>query len=282
MDFNEDRFDEESGDCPICLEQREKLVVTFPCFHEFCRGCLEEWVKKKKKQVPCPLCNKTLERFYCSERGTGKVSVVNLRERTRSQTERRKKSRRRMIYKHRSATNEELPHGLGEEHLWRRIVYKERLYTLGIKQCVDPRASHGGRIVVLLDRNLLQWIRRDLQAIFWTSHVEEFEKAVLKNLWHGIGRDELVRKLKSLLGNKAELFVHEMIWFSASRTSPTVYDNMACYPTRSSPSTGPHSQIDMFLCNVSRPAKNHGWSIRRKRTKSHLQLENRRGRSAYC
>ncbi|KAJ8903411.1 hypothetical protein NDN08_004519 [Rhodosorus marinus] len=250
MDISEVRVDE-SDVCPICFEQMKKLAVTFPCFHQFCTDCLKEWAKRKKR-VPCPLCNKTLESFYYTKRGTGEVSVVNLQRRSPSHTEWRRKSRQSMISEYRSAMLEDLPQGLGEEHLWRRIVYKERLYALGIKQCIDPRAYHSGRIVVLLDRNLREWIRRDLQAIFWTAHVEEFEKAVLKNLWHGIGRDELVRKLRSLLGNQAGLFVHELTWFSASRASPTVYDNMACYPTRRSRSTSPRSHVDMFLCDVSR------------------------------
>mmetsp|Transcript_10255 Transcript_10255/g.42949 ORF Transcript_10255/g.42949 Transcript_10255/m.42949 type:complete len:249 (+) Transcript_10255:13-759(+) len=248
MDISEERVDEV---CPICLEHLKTLAVTFPCFHQFCTDCLKKWAEKKKR-VPCPLCNKTLETFYHIEEGTGEVSVVNLQRRTPSQSEWRRKSRSSMIAEYLREMLEELPPGLGEEHIWRRLVYEERLYALGITQCIDRRAYHCGRIVVVLDRNLREWIRRDLQAIFLTPHVEETQKAVLKNLWHGIGRDELVRKLRSLLGDHAKLFVHELTWFSASRTSPAVYDNMACYPTRRSRSTRPRPHVDIFVCDVSR------------------------------
>lgn len=59
--------------CGICLDYIYKCVTTLDCLHNFCSGCLSEWLKKNKDCPHCrekiiavkknPLVNNLVEKF---------------------------------------------------------------------------------------------------------------------------------------------------------------------------------------------------------------------------
>lgn len=42
-----------SIECPICLEEQEKIVKRTLCNHDFCSSCISKWLSKHKT---CPIC----------------------------------------------------------------------------------------------------------------------------------------------------------------------------------------------------------------------------------
>ena len=53
---------EEWNLCSICLEQmcKDQLIQLLPCGHYYHNKCLDNWFKKKKIDLCCPLCNHIL------------------------------------------------------------------------------------------------------------------------------------------------------------------------------------------------------------------------------
>jgi len=54
-------------DCPICLEERPKLIMlSTTCNHDFCTGCMCEHLKKSK-QTACPLCRTEIKTIWARD-----------------------------------------------------------------------------------------------------------------------------------------------------------------------------------------------------------------------
>ena len=47
--------------CPICLDIIVSAATLKPCGHQFCKGCIEEWLKKSSA---CPDCKKNAKKLY--------------------------------------------------------------------------------------------------------------------------------------------------------------------------------------------------------------------------
>ena len=53
-----------SSKCPICLDTITRPATLKPCGHQFCKGCIEEWLKKSSA---CPDCKKNAKKLYFYE-----------------------------------------------------------------------------------------------------------------------------------------------------------------------------------------------------------------------
>ena len=47
---------EEDDECPICLGERGIDSCAQPCQHEFCRECIEDWIRQPQFRDTCPMC----------------------------------------------------------------------------------------------------------------------------------------------------------------------------------------------------------------------------------
>lgn len=51
---------DQANPCPICYEpiKEDERTRVLPCKHEFCRGCINEWLENSnmKERAPCPYC----------------------------------------------------------------------------------------------------------------------------------------------------------------------------------------------------------------------------------
>mmetsp|Transcript_32270 Transcript_32270/g.72803 ORF Transcript_32270/g.72803 Transcript_32270/m.72803 type:complete len:188 (+) Transcript_32270:666-1229(+) len=50
------------GSCAICLSDFEEgeLVRTLPCAHDFCKPCIDSWIKRQGMAASCPLCKRAI------------------------------------------------------------------------------------------------------------------------------------------------------------------------------------------------------------------------------
>jgi len=48
--------------CPICYNSYEgNSIYELECTHSICRGCIEEWIKKKEDSANCPICRQKID-----------------------------------------------------------------------------------------------------------------------------------------------------------------------------------------------------------------------------
>jgi len=48
--------------CPICYNSHEEdSIYELECTHSICRGCIEEWIKKKEDSANCPICRQKID-----------------------------------------------------------------------------------------------------------------------------------------------------------------------------------------------------------------------------
>lgn len=51
---------EEEDECPICLGERGIDSRVQPCQHEFCRECIEDWIRQPRFRDTCPMCRQAV------------------------------------------------------------------------------------------------------------------------------------------------------------------------------------------------------------------------------
>jgi hypothetical protein len=58
----DDDDEEEDGTCAICLCEFEEgeEVRLLPCYHEFCKECIDVWIERQGLSATCPLCKRRL------------------------------------------------------------------------------------------------------------------------------------------------------------------------------------------------------------------------------
>lgn len=64
-------------ECSICLERVKNTATISECKHEFCKSCLEEWVKKASI---CPLCRISFKEYSYFKRSKMKKVQVSEKE----------------------------------------------------------------------------------------------------------------------------------------------------------------------------------------------------------
>ena len=95
-----DGEEEEGGSCAICLCDFEEgdEVRLLPCYHEFCKECIDVWIERQGLAASCPLCKRRLvprrpddpygddheERCACSNCSTSTSSTSTRSTSTRS------------------------------------------------------------------------------------------------------------------------------------------------------------------------------------------------------
>jgi len=55
---------QQTGECPICMLDKNKLFVTTRCGHTFCRECIVKW---SMKNFSCPICRRFISSQIINE-----------------------------------------------------------------------------------------------------------------------------------------------------------------------------------------------------------------------
>mmetsp|Transcript_1169 Transcript_1169/g.3622 ORF Transcript_1169/g.3622 Transcript_1169/m.3622 type:complete len:272 (-) Transcript_1169:122-937(-) len=220
--------------CVICLETCTDETLTDPCFHPFCMRCIRRWTKVQT-EATCPLCMRTVSALYYDIKSEKDFKKLELAESSRkAPTEDRAGSsqrRGRRLEPPPRRSDRNLPAGLTEKHVFRRYIYMRGLHAQPLWSSVHRLNMQGGKIRVVVDDRVKEWIVRELQALLWAAEVSLVSSVAFDTLSLGIVGSELVEHMRPYLFDKAEHFDYELTWFSASAYPMHVYDRIVSYPS---------------------------------------------------
>ncbi|XP_074785962.1 E3 ubiquitin-protein ligase Topors-like [Athene noctua] len=173
--------------CPICGETQDGTAYAFPCLHQFCRGCIVRWAKRK---ASCPLCRQTVQSVISSVRSEEDFLEMTLQQPPSCP------SVAGQQYNQRAA--EPVPVGGFEPRVWAGLFQQST-------EILQP---------------LMPWLRQQLLEVYgqyWWM-VDMAQATIIAHLClDGLDREALERDLQPLLQHRAVEFVHRLVDMVAER-----------------------------------------------------------------
>ncbi|KAK4522729.1 hypothetical protein GAYE_PCTG14G0619 [Galdieria yellowstonensis] len=218
--------------CAICLERVRNPTFCEPCFHAFCYSCLRSWFStlkiSQKTCSTCPLCKAEVSGIVYSvksERNYKRRNVSNFIGDKKKVVASFDKSD---VLETTSLFDAE-PSFLTDQHVFRRLVYAQRLWVQPLPSSLYYQSRREGDVFCEADPKLIQWIRRDLQALLGLEDVEVLVNYIYGKIEEGSSREDLKKILEPFLFENTSHFLHELFQFASSRYGLEDYDQVARY-----------------------------------------------------
>ncbi|RHY82151.1 hypothetical protein DYB35_006378 [Aphanomyces astaci] len=212
------------GKCPICLKQLTDGVLIKGCLHEFCFECILIWSKHVARRgalpLKCPVCRTPYEAVLANLRSAYDYDTVNVLH---------------------AASSTSLPHGVNSARRKRCLVYRRRHTHELLSSLWSPIRKTNDQAKMWIDRELHVLMGDDadtslLLHIVFTyvdiarQHQDNRPMPPLKRA-RTTSSDTALHPfvtlrdaLRDFLHDDADLFVHEVAKFMASRLNMTAYD----------------------------------------------------------
>ncbi|CAN0900680.1 E3 ubiquitin-protein ligase Topors [Linum grandiflorum] len=225
--------------CSICLtdlHDHRRTAVISACLHAYCLPCIRRWSEVKRR---CPLCNAEFNSWHCrislSSRNfvtekllptvKPKAAAVAVVPITRSGS--RFRPRNPLRNSGGLPWLRTFPGGAEGRVRWRASIYERRL------RAAPPTAAAMRKSADVILQRVEPWIRRELQAV-----LEDPDPSVIVHVANSLlvasldqqqRSDGFLDPLRPFLGDRTEMFWHELKSYAASTLNMETYDQVVQY-----------------------------------------------------